>query len=625
MLTQKSNRMRTMWSHAAEGPAPYQGTIRPEASTFTSWYWIQFGGVSSFLACARAFDAANRVNLKSTAAATNAPGGAKRLDDGMCALLLAVFPPVPRIEIPGKREGFSRHATNSILPSPSGATSGLRRGRRSRSSSWWRAPPLCTKSDGEPQRGELARERLERQRGLRVNSGFADTVGMGLRPAKVDEKLSGRRLADEILWGRLVTCGRLAIGPCRLRGGPAAVTNRRAGCQPAPHWFFDPVEWSTGEQARAVERVADRHHHPAHGIFGDVEAVAEVVSRPQMVEDVPALCIERGVWLGHGSPGCGDALLQHARHPVSSPPHGAEAVHFGVGIERGVDAQRGEGGKLGAHGAGHKAVGIESLSIPSPDPQGVESGTGRSLPLVPRGAVAGESVVPDRDAGGIGHGQALNGEAPAVGAQRGLFQVQRLAAFVLHGGDLDAVPVSRQARLAHRKPQSAKLVHGFFIVLHGYGDARGHHAVHGFFEHDFVAGIPLLVGNERIEEAHMALLRGTPQREGDAVAGILNPALRHAKRQIALGHGRKHPGGGRGGALRIDGHPLVSGVIEILRRRRKLGSAEGACLDVQHGLEAGFPAQFRSGFDLLVDLVLPFVRMAGSLGIEVRNAAVQGE
>src|SRR5450759_572751 len=64
---------------------------------------------------------------------------------------------------------------------------------------------------------------------------------MGLRPAKSHEKLSGRRLADEILWGRLVTCGRLAIGPCRLRGGPAAVTNRRAGCQPAPHWFFAPV------------------------------------------------------------------------------------------------------------------------------------------------------------------------------------------------------------------------------------------------------------------------------------------------------------------------------------------------------------------------------------------------
>src|SRR5450759_5534562 len=65
---------------------------------------------------------------------------------------------------------------------------------------------------------------------------------MGLRPAKSHEKLCGRRLADEILWGRLVTCGRLAIGPCRLRGGPAAVTNRRAGRQPAPYWFFDPVK-----------------------------------------------------------------------------------------------------------------------------------------------------------------------------------------------------------------------------------------------------------------------------------------------------------------------------------------------------------------------------------------------
>src|ERR1019366_8392192 len=66
---------------------------------------------------------------------------------------------------------------------------------------------------------------------------------MGLRPAKSHEKLSGRRLADEILWGRLVTCGRLAIGPCRLRGGPAAVTNRRAGCQPVanlPHIGFSP-------------------------------------------------------------------------------------------------------------------------------------------------------------------------------------------------------------------------------------------------------------------------------------------------------------------------------------------------------------------------------------------------
>src|SRR5450759_228794 len=84
---------------------------------------------------------------------------------------------------------------------------------------------------------------------------------MGLRPAKSHEKLSGRRLADEILWGRLVTCGRLAIGPCRLRGGPAAVTNRRAGCQPAPHWFFAPVPRFS---AFLVSLVHVLGHHASH-------------------------------------------------------------------------------------------------------------------------------------------------------------------------------------------------------------------------------------------------------------------------------------------------------------------------------------------------------------------------
>src|SRR5450759_5482486 len=85
---------------------------------------------------------------------------------------------------------------------------------------------------------------------------------MGLRPAKSHEKLSGRRLADEILWGRLVTCGRLAIGPCRLRGGPAAVTNRRAGCQPAPHWFFDPVNQARFHEARQTTQDDGLSYHP---------------------------------------------------------------------------------------------------------------------------------------------------------------------------------------------------------------------------------------------------------------------------------------------------------------------------------------------------------------------------
>src|SRR5450759_3339077 len=85
---------------------------------------------------------------------------------------------------------------------------------------------------------------------------------MGLRPAKSHEKLSGRRLADEILWGRLVTCGRLAIGPCRLRGGPAAVTNRRAGCQPAPHWFLASVH--------TLPRMWCNHHHAEISCRSDV-------------------------------------------------------------------------------------------------------------------------------------------------------------------------------------------------------------------------------------------------------------------------------------------------------------------------------------------------------------------
>src|SRR5665811_2110512 len=44
---------------------------------------------------------------------------------------------------------------------------------------------------------------------------------MGLRPAKSHEKLSGRRLADEILWGRLVTqCRSFFPRPdtCKNRG-----------------------------------------------------------------------------------------------------------------------------------------------------------------------------------------------------------------------------------------------------------------------------------------------------------------------------------------------------------------------------------------------------------------------
>src|ERR1019366_83480 len=37
-----------------------------------------------------------------------------------------------------------------------------------------------------------------------------------------------------LLWGSLVSCGRLAIGQLPRLHGIAAVANRRAGCQPAP-------------------------------------------------------------------------------------------------------------------------------------------------------------------------------------------------------------------------------------------------------------------------------------------------------------------------------------------------------------------------------------------------------
>ncbi len=332
-----------------------------------------------------------------------------------------------------------------------------------------------------------------------------------------------------------------------------------------------------------------------------------------MIEDIAAGRVERGVRLVHGSPGCGDAFFQHARHPVAFPARGGETVQFGLRIARGSDGGRGEGGQLGAHGAGHKAVGVECHAVPAPDPQGIDPGNRRRLPLVARDAVGREFVVPDGRAGSIGHGQALDGERPAVGAQRGFFQVEGLAAFVFHGSDLDAVAIRGEARLAHRNLQGAELVHELFVALYGYTDARDHDAIDGFFEHDFVADVPLPIGNERVEEAHTALIRGAPQGEGDAVAGCLNRALGYLKCEIALGDGREREGAGSGGAERIDDDRLLCAVIEILRRTRDIGSAEGAGLHVQHGLEAHFAAQFRSGFDLRIDGVLPFVGVAGSL------------
>src|ERR1039458_9728050 len=123
------------------------------------------------------------------------------------------------------------------------------------------------------------------------------------------------------VWGRLTTCAAVDLPPpvpCECGSGPI---DNRPQVANLPHGL-DPeirrgarrigsivVLLRAGEQARAVERVADGDHHPAHGVLGDVEAVAEVVSRPKVVEDVAARGVEDGVRFGDGSPGGGDALL----------------------------------------------------------------------------------------------------------------------------------------------------------------------------------------------------------------------------------------------------------------------------------------------------------------------------
>src|SRR6476646_3781854 len=95
-----------------------------------------------------------------------------------------------------------------------------------------------------------------------------------------------------------------------------------------------PLLSLVSKQSWTVERITDGNHHPAHRVLSDVEAIAEIVSGPKMVEDVAAGSVECGVGFGHGSPGCGDALLQHARHPVAYPARGRHAIHPGVRIDR---------------------------------------------------------------------------------------------------------------------------------------------------------------------------------------------------------------------------------------------------------------------------------------------------
>src|SRR5450759_1044452 len=76
-----------------------------------------------------------------------------------------------------------------------------------------------------------------------------------------------------LLWGSLVSCGRLSIGPTRMApraSAPnAAVANRRAGCQPAPHRASDStfmscarlrVERRAGQAPNRSVARRKRHH-----------------------------------------------------------------------------------------------------------------------------------------------------------------------------------------------------------------------------------------------------------------------------------------------------------------------------------------------------------------------------
>src|ERR1019366_6273175 len=68
-----------------------------------------------------------------------------------------------------------------------------------------------------------------RQMGARLESG-------GRRDSSA-KRLESQRMPyarqGAVLWGSLVSCGRLAIGKLPRLHGIAAVANRRAGCQPA--------------------------------------------------------------------------------------------------------------------------------------------------------------------------------------------------------------------------------------------------------------------------------------------------------------------------------------------------------------------------------------------------------
>src|ERR1019366_7644157 len=83
------------------------------------------------------------------------------------------------------------------LPQPGGGTGGFHQERRI-------AAGRKDDSDSHPGRVRQG-NRAAGEVACGTDDRLLSSVGMGLRPAKFHEKLSGRRLADEILWGRLVT------------------------------------------------------------------------------------------------------------------------------------------------------------------------------------------------------------------------------------------------------------------------------------------------------------------------------------------------------------------------------------------------------------------------------------
>src|ERR1019366_8002918 len=63
------------------------------------------------------------------------------------------------------------------------------------------------------------------------------------------------RLRLAAMWGSLVSCGRLVIGQLPRLHGRAAVDNRLAGCQPAPHHASNATFMSRTPESRTFRPI----------------------------------------------------------------------------------------------------------------------------------------------------------------------------------------------------------------------------------------------------------------------------------------------------------------------------------------------------------------------------------